>query len=120
MEFNPSGYRGDPGIPHSDTKTFGYLLACSNVSLGEHNMAKEAALLRSFLSASFFLPSSLTFPFSVCPGPVATDRPLLELAAGPVPRAHGHEAVPRRHRGQDVELGEHRAAPGRSAGHFEG
>ena len=45
MEFNPSGYRGDPGIPHSDTKTFGYLLACSNVSLGEHNMAKEAALL---------------------------------------------------------------------------
>ena len=32
MEFNPSGYRGDPGIPHSDTATFGYLLACSNVS----------------------------------------------------------------------------------------
>ena len=32
MEFNPSGYRGDPGIPHSDTSTFGYLLACSNVS----------------------------------------------------------------------------------------
>ncbi|WZN65344.1 hypothetical protein HKI87_12g69020 [Chloropicon roscoffensis] len=33
MEFNPSGYRGDPGIPHSDTKTFGYLLACSNIAL---------------------------------------------------------------------------------------
>merc|ERR1712118_124296 len=33
MEFNPSGYRGDPGIPHSDTSTFGYLLACSNIAL---------------------------------------------------------------------------------------
>ena len=33
MEFNPSGYRGDPGIPHSNTKTFGYLLVCSNIAL---------------------------------------------------------------------------------------
>merc|ERR1711959_569136 len=33
MEFNPSGYRGDPGIPHSNTETFGYLLVCSNIAL---------------------------------------------------------------------------------------
>ena len=47
MEFNPSGYRGDPGIPHSDTSTFGYLLACSNVS-SNHVLPLAIPLLPPF------------------------------------------------------------------------